>query len=114
MEALALQRCFHHPSREAVARCPECGQFYCRECITEHDDRIICGSCLKKIAAAEAGPRRARRNLWPAAQFTGGIAIAWVLIYIAGRVLLSLPEEFHDERLWQTRFMNAFKARSDE
>ena len=37
-------------TREAVARCPECTQFFCRECITEHDDRVLCSACLKKLA----------------------------------------------------------------
>lgn len=50
MPALIHQRCFNHATREAVARCPECSQFFCRECITEHDDRVICSACLKKLA----------------------------------------------------------------
>ena len=111
MEALARQRCLHHSTREAVARCPECGQFYCRECITEHDDRIICASCLKKLAAAEAQPRREPPNLWPVAQLAAGFVFAWMLFYFSGRILISLPEEFHDDKLWQARFMNAFQAR---
>ena len=45
---LSQQRCFNHTSREAVARCPECGRFFCRECITEHDDRVLCAVCLGK------------------------------------------------------------------
>jgi hypothetical protein len=46
MTAVAHQRCLHHHEREAVARCPECGHYFCRECITEHDERVICASCL--------------------------------------------------------------------
>ena len=111
MEALARQRCFHHAAREAVARCPECRQCYCRECITEHDDRVICASCLKKLATAEAPRARVRLNLWPAAQLAGGFVFAWMLFYLSGRILLSLPDEFHDDKLWQSRFMNAFQAR---
>ena len=49
MQNLAHQRCFNHAVREAVARCPECGQCFCRECITEHDDRVVCAACLKKL-----------------------------------------------------------------
>ena len=49
MAAVALQRCLHHGEREAIARCPECGSFFCRECITEHDERVLCASCLAKI-----------------------------------------------------------------
>ena len=114
MHPLASQRCLHHASREAVARCPECAQFFCRECIAEHDDRVICASCLKKLARrAEETPRH-RLDLWPAAQIGGGFAFAWLLCYVAGRLLLSLPDDFHDDKLWKMRLMNAVGARDDE
>ena len=58
MSALAHQRCFHHSLREAVARCPECRQFYCRECVTEHDDRMFCAACLRKRSVVAAPARR--------------------------------------------------------
>src|SRR5580658_7631208 len=32
------QRCFNHDLREAVAQCPSCKRFFCRECVTEHAD----------------------------------------------------------------------------
>jgi hypothetical protein len=66
---------------------------------------------LKKLAAAEARPGRAQPNLWPAAQLAGGLVFAWMLFYLSGRILLSLPDEFHDDKLWQAKFMNAFQAR---
>ena len=59
MAALLANRCLHHPVREAVARCPECGQFFCRECITEHEDRVVCSSCLKRLTAKKETKRRA-------------------------------------------------------
>src|SRR5438132_254763 len=57
MEILARQRCLNHLNREAVARCPECKRFFCRECVTEHEDRLICAACLKKLAKATARRR---------------------------------------------------------
>ncbi len=45
---IADRKCYNHASREAVARCPQCSNFFCRECITEHDDVIMCASCLEK------------------------------------------------------------------
>jgi hypothetical protein len=57
MSSLAAQRCFHHSLREAVARCPECRQFYCRECITEHEERVICATCLRRLSAAPPARR---------------------------------------------------------
>ncbi|MEA3207417.1 MAG: hypothetical protein QOE70_474 [Chthoniobacter sp.] len=114
MTAVALQRCLHHEEREAVARCAQCGQFFCRECITEHDERIICAPCLKKLAEAGARARRQPWNLWPAAQLAGGFLLAWVVFYLAGLMLLSLPDEFHNDRLWQERVINAFQGDDDE
>ena len=55
---LSLQRCRNHAEREAVARCPGCGHHFCRECVTEHDDRILCAACLRKLTACELP------NLW--------------------------------------------------
>ena len=106
MEAVARQRCFHHAMREAVARCPECGQFFCRECITEHDDRVICASCLKKLAAAGARAERSVWNVWPACQIAGGALFAWALFYLCGLGLLSIPSEYHEGRLWKEKFMD--------
>ena len=102
MPALASQRCLHHALREAVARCPECGQFFCRECITEHAERVVCAACLKKVAQAAAQPARRRVNLWPVFQGTGGLVLAWFVFYTIGRMLLALPDSFHDGSLWQS------------
>ena len=54
-DILRHQRCYHHHGREAVVRCPECGRFYCRECVTEHDDRMLCSRCLEQITHSAAG-----------------------------------------------------------
>jgi hypothetical protein len=99
--ALTLQRCIHHPGREAAARCPECGRFFCRECITEHEDRVICADCLKRISRA-GQKRRDRfawfgRMLWPSL----GILLAWFFFYEIGRGLAAIPSSFHSGTLWR-------------
>jgi len=101
MAALASQRCLNHSAREAIARCLECGSFFCRECITEHDERVICASCLKKVAHAAAKPVRRRLNAWPVLQGTGGLMIACFVFYTIGRMLLALPDSVHDGSLWE-------------
>jgi len=101
MPALASQRCLHHAGREAIARCLECGEFFCRECITEHEERVICASCLKKVAHATAEPVRRRLNLWPVLQGTGGLVLTCFVFYTIGRMLLALPDSFHDGALWE-------------
>jgi len=106
---LTTQRCLHHGLREAVARCPQCRHFFCRECIAEHDDRILCASCLKKVSERpERAPRR-RPSPWPLVQLGVGLASAWLLFYAVGRLLLALPSEFHEASLWDAGFLNATK-----
>ncbi len=108
MSTLALQRCLHHPTREAIARCPECEQFYCRECITEHDERIVCATCLAKLTRPAEAPRARLRiaALWPFASALSGLLVAWLCFYIVGRVLLALPSEFHAKALWKNSIFN--------
>ena len=77
MQNLVDQRCFNHHLREAVARCPECTHFFCRECITEHDDRIICAACLRKLARKPSSDRRGFAGLLRFTQFVLGLAAAW-------------------------------------
>jgi uncharacterized paraquat-inducible protein A len=102
MNAFSHQQCLNHPAREAVARCPECGGFFCRECITEHDDRVICANCLRRLAMT--GEK-------PVSRFTGlsrvvfcllGFLITWIFYYQLGRVLLLIPTSFHDGTLWRS------------
>jgi len=106
MEALTAQRCLHHAEREAAARCPECRQFFCRECITEHEDRVICASCLRKLARATGGPRSRRRVFASVAQGLAGVLVAWYFFYSAGRVLLAIPASFHEGTVWQGGWMD--------
>jgi hypothetical protein len=98
---LSAQRCLNHSLREAVARCPECRGFFCRECVTEHDDRVICSACLRRIAdVVEARPRRLGALL-PPVQVIAGVLLAWLFFYGVGRVLVSIPSSFHEGTMWE-------------
>src|SRR5580765_4677136 len=101
MPSLIHQRCFNHALREAVARCPECTQFFCRECITEHDDRVLCAGCLRKLARVQLLKRRGFVRVFRAAQVILGLLTAWLFFYAMGNVLLSIPTSFHEGGLWQ-------------
>jgi hypothetical protein len=104
MSSLIHQRCFYHSVREAVARCPECRQFYCRECITEHDDRVICSGCLKKLTAQAHA--RSPRFAWifPALQVSLGFCVAWLFFYFLGALLLSIPSRYHEGTVWMEKW----------
>jgi hypothetical protein len=79
MSALVHQRCFNHATREAVARCPQCSQFFCRECITEHDDRVICAACLKKLARVPLLKRPAFARVLQISQSLAGLFVSTFL-----------------------------------
>lgn len=106
MPALTYQRCFNHAAREAVARCPECKQFFCRECITEHDDRVLCAACLKAKARVPLRKRRGFAVLIRTVQCAVGILIAWFFFFLVGETLLRTPHSFHEQTLWQVPWLN--------
>ena len=108
MPALTLQRCWTHPLREAAARCPSCTRFFCRECVTEHEGRVICAGCLREQLAAANVRRTARR--WPVQvftaarrgiQFTVCVLAAWFFFHLLGEMLLALPDQFHQGTFWE-------------
>jgi hypothetical protein len=106
MQSLANQRCFNHAVREAVARCPECKQFFCRECITEHDDRVVCAACLARITRKPLGQRLAFVKILWFAQCLLGLLVAWYFFFLYGEHLLKLPNSFHEGTLWQVNWLN--------
>jgi len=57
-------RCLFHPLREAAALCPHCGGTFCRECVTDEDDKLACPPCLRRMArppAPKSSPARFRQ-----------------------------------------------------
>lgn len=98
---LAQQRCFNHLNREAVARCPDCGRFFCRECITEHDDRVICADCLSKWLRGKDAHEPRDGLLRQSARWAGGFVLVWLLFYVLGQCLIMIPTRFHEGSLWK-------------
>lgn len=93
----AQLRCFNHAEREAAARCLGCGRFFCRECVSEHKQRLLCAHCL---AEAVTDTVKVRRNLLapvkPLLRVLFGLVLAWCSFYAMGRALISIPSVFHD------------------
>ncbi|MDZ4816670.1 MAG: rhomboid family protein [Verrucomicrobiota bacterium] len=97
---LSSSRCFYHGSREAVARCPECTRFYCRECISEHDDKVICSTCLTKAkVAAKKRSHTLLHFIRPIVAVTGFI-FSGIVFYMLGQSLLRIPTAFHEGTVW--------------
>jgi hypothetical protein len=100
MELIA-QRCRNHPAREAVARCPGCGRYFCRECISEHEGRVLCASCLAGILSKDAVPRRRLARLGRFALAFAGVVTAWIFFDLFGHLLLKIPASFHEGTIWE-------------
>lgn len=97
MTKLSQQKCLNHPSREAIARCPSCGHFFCRECITEHDGIMSCSNCL---SSAVHEPKVKQKNrFYPLIKsifiLLLGLFTAWFFFFQLGQVLLAIPDSFH-------------------
>jgi hypothetical protein len=70
-------RCLFHPLREAAARCPHCQGTFCRECVTDEDDRLACPPCLRRMShppAPKPSPARQFRHV-----LAGFIALACLM-----------------------------------
>jgi hypothetical protein len=107
MSSLAQQRCFNHSQREAAARCVGCRQDFCRECVTEHDDRVLCAICLQKLFKPPVTRRRGLAVVLRGGQCLMGVVLLWFAFYLAGEALLSIPTSFHEGTLWQVNWLDA-------
>jgi hypothetical protein len=96
------QRCWTHEAREAVCRCPECGRSFCRECVTEHDGRLLCAACLKTLAQVPTSRRGGLRRLIPAAMALAGILLAWLVFFGAGAAFNLFASRL-EQSSWQSR-----------
>lgn len=101
MDRLHRQRCFNHAGREAVARCPSCRRHFCRECVVEHDDQLVCAACLKKLTAPERKRSHALRVAGRYILAAAMILLLWFLFFGFGRLLRSLPASVHEGTMWQ-------------
>ena len=93
----ARRRCHTHPEREAAARCPGCARPFCRECVSEHDDRLLCAACLRREAAAatQARPLRDYSTLTRTLGALAGLALAGLFFYAIGSALASFDNDVH-------------------
>ncbi len=96
-EALHQQRCKIHPAREAMARCPSCGGDFCRECVNDHEGRLLCAGCIREVKTqVQTGKELGQSRLRLASYFALCTVGLWGLFYLAGRILLIVPMETHE------------------
>jgi hypothetical protein len=70
-------RCLFHPLREAAARCPHCQGTFCRECVTDEDDKLACPPCLRRMTRPPAPKPSLARQFGQA--LAGFIALACLM-----------------------------------
>jgi hypothetical protein len=90
MAALDSQLCWNHESREAVCRCLGCNRSFCRECVTEHQGRLLCASCFAAAIPARARRTGALRKLAPSLLIAAGLLLAWLTYWGLGEVVVGL------------------------
>ncbi len=95
MTQFSQQRCFVHPSREAVSLCLECRRAFCRECVVDHDGRLICAGCIALLRTPMAQVNRVRRRLFSAVATALAIMLCWILFYMAGRLFMMAEPAHH-------------------
>ena len=95
--------CVTHADRVSSARCPSCRQFYCSECITEHQGKMICAGCLEKELASIRPIRKERRSfpLMALVQFLVAVLVVWMVFYFFAQTLADIPDDFHDGTIWE-------------
>jgi hypothetical protein len=103
MAGVGLQnRCWNHEAREAVCRCPGCGRGFCHECVTEHESRLLCATCLAAVSQTVRTKRHAWRSLLSPAMLLGGLLLSWLFFYSAGQsVSFFIDRAEHSS--WQPR-----------
>ncbi len=105
MSAILRERCFNHDAREAAARCPSCKRTFCRECVTEHDNRVLCTLCLKQVTAGSGTRTRALAGVGRVFQYGFGLLTAWFFFFLVGELLLRASDSFHDSSIWQVPWL---------
>lgn len=107
MAELVQQRCFNHGFREAVARCPGCRRYFCRECVTEHGGRVMCAACLRQAQRPSSLARRSLAGVVWIVQGLLGVLLSWFFFYLVGDILLSVPSAWHEGSVWRVRWFDS-------
>lgn len=98
--AIHARRCVRHSTREAAARCPGCGVYFCRECVSEFGGKALCAGCLAKSTKRTDDSTRRWTRARDGVRLVGAIGLTWLSFYAIGRLAAKLPANFHDDTVW--------------
>lgn len=93
---LRKRKCANHESREAVARCPECRKDFCRECITEHKNKMLCTNCLREITQKKDARKRKMEIVFAMFLFFIGMLISYYFFFGLASIFSEIPDQFHN------------------
>jgi hypothetical protein len=91
------QRCWNHEAREAASRCPACGRSYCRECVSEHEGRLLCAACLSGVTGGRGAGAGRVGKLAAAAMIAAAILLAWLTYWVAGESVMAVIRRMQQE-----------------
>ncbi len=98
---LSTKRCFNHANRESVARCPDCARFFCRECVNDHNGRLLCADCLLEMSVSKEKQKPGILHMsLPPLRIGLGLLAAWLAFYLLATGLLTIPSTIHDGAIW--------------
>ena len=89
-------RCLFHPLREAAAKCPHCGGTFCRECVTDEDDKLACPPCLRRLMHPPSPAPSTGRGLRQAFAGVAALACLMALFFALMHWRASTAEEHLD------------------
>jgi len=91
--SLRHARCLFHPLREAAARCPHCGETFCRECVTDEEGKLACPPCLRRMARPPAPKLSLARGVRQVLAGFAALASLMALFFAMLRWRVHTPEE---------------------
>ncbi|MGC4067474.1 MAG: hypothetical protein QM784_23065 [Polyangiaceae bacterium] len=101
MGSLTQLRCHNHAEREAAALCSKCRKPHCRECVTEHDGRVLCTGCLAQSAQTSKRRFRFAPILASTLAFSVSLIALGAIFGLLGKTLLNFPSVLHEGTIWQ-------------
>jgi len=102
-EKVVQQHCWNHVVRGAVCQCPVCRRPFCRECVSEHDSRLLCATCIKAaVSSANKAPTRRAAWLVLPAMALASTLLVWAIFFSLGQLIME-SVTLTDRSAWRDR-----------
>lgn len=102
--AILHRDCQNHRGREAAAFCADCRKPFCRECVIEHEDQVLCALCVSSRAPDKPAKKFSVLQAFIPLASLISFFLLWLLFYGLAYLLILIPATFHDGLFWN-RFL---------